>query len=97
MSQRRKWDRDAQPGPAWAQSLVVRRPYLVEVQAARPEPGSEPAGEVVLETSDRCAVGDVIAVPGSVLARNDGGETWKIVAREATGAPYVARLIVTPA
>jgi hypothetical protein len=50
-----------------------------------------------LETSFACAVGDVVAVPPSVLATQSGGGMWEVVAREAAPAPYVARLIVTPA
>jgi hypothetical protein len=32
-----------------------------------------------------------------VLAPKAGAGTWKIIAREAAAAPYVARLIVIPA
>jgi hypothetical protein len=87
VSQRRQ--RDAQPAPAWAQNLV-RRSYLIEDR-------DEPGVERILETSFACAVGDVVAVPPSVLATQSGGGMWEVVAREAAPAPYVARLIVTPA
>jgi len=70
----------------------VRRAYLVEDQATRDEPA-----ERILETSYPCAVGDVIAIPPSVLASDAGAGMWTIVAREAAAAPYVARLIVTRA
>jgi hypothetical protein len=92
VGQRRQWDRDAQPGPAWAKNLV-RRAYLVEDQDGR----DEPAAERIFESSFPCAVGDIIEIPSSVLAPDAGAGTWKIVAREAAPAPYVARLIVTPA
>ena len=59
--------------------------------------GDVPAVERVFETSEPCAIGDIIAVPPSVLAPNAGPGRWKIVAREAAAAPYVARLIVTAA
>ena len=90
MSQRRQWDRDA--GPAWAKNLV-RRAYLIEDQDGRDQPGAER----IFETSYPCAVGDVVSIPPSVLASRAGPAMWKIVAREAAAAPYVARLIVTPA
>jgi hypothetical protein len=89
VSQRRQWDRDAQPGPAWARNLV-RRAYLIEAQ-------TEPGAEQVFETSFPCAVGDIVNVPPSVFETQAGAEMWRIVAREAAPAPYVARLIVTPA
>jgi hypothetical protein len=88
VGQRRQWDRDAQPGPAWAQNLV-RRAYLIEDRDA--------GHEQIFETSFPCAVGDIVAVPPSVLAFHAGLGAWEIVAREAAPAPYVARLIVTPA
>jgi hypothetical protein len=88
VGQRRQWDRDAQPGPAWAKNLV-RRAYLIEEEDGRDEPQ-------VFETSHPCAVGDIIAIPPSVLAPTAGAGTWRIVAREDAAAPYVARLIVTP-
>ena len=71
----------------------MRRAYLIEDQDGR----DEPTGEWVFETSHPCAVGDIITIPPSVLAPSAGAGTWKIVAREAAAAPYVARLIVTPA
>jgi hypothetical protein len=89
VSQRRQWDRDAQPAPAWAQNLV-RRAYLIE---ARDEPGAER----IFETSFPCAIGDIVAIPLSVLEAETGTGIWEVVAREAAPAPYVARLIVTPA
>jgi hypothetical protein len=66
---------------------------LVEDQDRR----DEPIVERIFETSHPCAVGDIIAIPPSVLAPNAGAGTWKIVAREAAAAPYIARLIVAPA
>ena len=66
---------------------------MVEEQGTR----DEPIVERIFETTFPCAVGDIIAIPPSVLAPNAGAGTWKIVAREAAVAPYVARLIVTPA
>jgi hypothetical protein len=57
----------------------------------------EPTAERIFESSFPCAVGDIIEIPPSVLATNAGAGTWKIVAREAAAAPYVARLIVIPA
>jgi hypothetical protein len=92
VSQRSQWDRDAQPGPAWAKNLV-RRAYLIEEHEARDEANAER----VFETSDPCAVGDIISIPPSVLAPNTGAGRWKVVRREAAAAPYVARLIVTAA
>ena len=92
VSQRSQWDRDAQPGPSWAKNLV-RRAYLIEEHEARDEANAER----VFETSDPCAVGDIISIPPSVLAPNTGGGRWKVVRREAAAAPYVARLIVTAA
>jgi hypothetical protein len=89
VSQRRQWDRDAQPGPAWARNLV-RRAYLIEDQHDR-------GSERIFETSFPCAVGDIVNVPPSILAVQAGAGMWRIVAREAAPAPYVARLIVTPA
>jgi hypothetical protein len=88
VSQRRQWDRDAQPTPAWARNLV-RRAYLVV------QDGSEPASEHVFETSLPCAVGDLISI--DELVPDAGIGPWKIVAREAAPAPYVARLVVAPA
>jgi hypothetical protein len=92
VSQRRQWDRDAQPGPAWAKNLV-RRAYLIEDQDRRDQPDAER----IFETAYPCAVGDIIAIPPSVLAPRAGTAMWKIVGREAAAEPYVARLIVTPA
>jgi hypothetical protein len=66
---------------------------LIEEQDRR----DDPTAERIFETSYPCAVGDIIAIPPSVLPPNAGADTWKIVAREAAAAPYVARLIVTPA
>jgi hypothetical protein len=88
VGQRRQWDRDAQPGPAWAQNLI-RRAYLIEDRDA--------GEELVFETTFPCAVGDIVAVPPTVLAPQNGSGSWEIVAREAAPAPYVARLTVTPA
>ena len=92
VNQRRQWDRDAQAGPAWAKNLLVRRAYLIEDQD-----GPEDGIERIFETSDPCAVGDIVAIPPSVLAPRSGPAMWKIVAREAAAAPYAARLIVTSA
>ena len=92
VSQRRQWDRDAQPGPTWAKNLV-RRAYLIEDQDRRDQPDAER----IFETAYPCAVGDIIAIPPSVLAPRAGTAMWKIVRREAAAEPYVARLIVTPA
>ena len=92
MGQRRQWDRDAQPGPAWAKNLV-RRLYLLEDQDERDQSGVER----VFESSFPCAVGDLVAIPTSVLEPHARGGTWRIVAREPAEEPYVARLIVTPA
>ena len=92
MSQRRQWDRDAQPGPAWARNLV-RRAYLIEERDGDEQSGADR----IFETSYPCAVGDIVAIPPSVLAPRAGPGMWKIVGREAAAAPYVARLIVTPA
>jgi hypothetical protein len=92
VSQRRGWDRDAQPAPAWAQNLI-RRAYLVEDRDAPDAAGAER----ILETSFPCAVGDLVTIPSSVLAARAGSDSWRIVAREAAPAPYVARLIVVPA
>jgi hypothetical protein len=89
VSQRRQWDRDAQPTPAWARNLV-RRAYLVV------RDGTDPAGgELVFETSYPCAVGDLVSIPE--LVPDAGTGPWEIVAREAAPAPYVARLVVAPA
>jgi hypothetical protein len=66
---------------------------LVEDRGAR----DEPTVERIFESSFPCAVGDIIEIPPSVLAPDAGAGTWEIVAREAAPAPYVARLIVTPA
>jgi len=60
------------------------------------ESRDEEIAERIFETSDPCVVGDIIAIPPSVLPSAGAGR-WKIVAREAAAAPYVARLIVTPA
>ena len=92
MSQRRDWDRDSQPGPAWAKNLV-RRAYLVETRAE----GEQQGEPVVFESSYPCAVGDVVSLPASVLAPHEGGEAWEIVERQAAAAPYTALLIVEPA
>jgi hypothetical protein len=92
VSQRRPWDRDAQPGPAWAKNLV-RRSYLVEDQDGPDQPGEER----IFETSFPCAVGDLVAIPPSVLEPHAKGGTWRIVAREPAAEPYVARLVVSPA
>jgi hypothetical protein len=89
VSQRRQWDRDAQPAPAWAQNLI-RRAYLIEDQ-------DEPGTERIFETSFPCAVGDILSIPPSVLGSDAGIGPWRIVARETAPAPCVARLIVTPA
>ena len=91
VSQRRQWDRDAQSGPAWAR--LIRRAYLIEDRDARDPPGAER----IFETSHPCGVGDIIRVPPAVLAPRAGSDSWEVVAREASAAPYVARLIVTPA
>jgi hypothetical protein len=92
MSQRRQWDRDAQPGPAWAQNLI-RRAYLIEDRDA----ADQPDVEQVFETSLPCAVGDLLPIPPSVFGPEAGVGPWRIVAREAAPAPYAARLIVTAA
>lgn len=92
VSQRRQWDRDAQPALAWAKNLV-QRAYLIEENGE----GDEPVAERIFETSLPCEVGDVIPIPPSVLAPGGGPGTWRIVAREAAAAPYTARLIVAPA
>ena len=69
------------------------RAFLIERQT---EVG-ERAEERVFETSNPCAIGDVIAVPPAVLPPHEGGASWQIVAREAADSPYVARLIVVSA
>ena len=61
------------------------------------EQGYMEIAERIFETSYPCAVGDIIAIPPSVLTPHAGFGAWKIVAREAAAAPYAARLIVTPA
>jgi len=71
----------------------VRRAYLIQDR----DGGDDPTAERVFESPHPCAVGDIIAIPPSVLAPKAGAGTWKIVAREAAVAPYTARLIVTEA